>query len=215
MLKFCIFFVLILTKILIIMKKMLFIFGLLAITSLNSCSENELENLSNTNISETKINQVLNEKDSETQKLMYSSLNPDEKLSIWDRKLSILLTDKKLNKQQKELLIELKNNISSDVFNNKLLNDEKEIFKNVYSKSFLEKAKKVFSNQFIVTSFYTLSSKTYNGENSCSCNIGAIFTCSYKIECRTIKVCKPTNSGCGFMTAFECDGNCDVLNPNS
>ena len=115
------------------MKKV--IFGLivsLALFNLISCSDNnEIERTS----SNKRISQVLNEKNYTTQKIMYSLLNEEEKLKIWNDKIENILQKNNLTKEQSDLIYELKNNISLNLFNDGERNDEREIFKSIFVKN--------------------------------------------------------------------------------
>lgn len=201
-----------------IMKKVFAIFGLAISSILFSCSENESINSSKEIVNESKISQVLNEKDYESQKLMYNNLSSDEKYKLWNDKIEKIINKNNLNEEQKTLLQELKKNMFVGIFDETENNDKAEIFKNIYVKDFLKKASKIFNREFIRANFYYISKisseRRYSGESSCSCNIGATFTCTYRIECRSLQTCRSSTSGCGFLGAFECNGNCDVLNPN-
>lgn len=200
------------------MKKSIVIFGLLIGLTIISCSQNDLNRDSNLSVNTSKINQVLNVHDYESQKLMYISLTSEEKFNLWNNKLDVLLQNDFLNMEQKNLLKDLKKELFVDFFDSSENNDKAEIFKNIYIKDFLHKASKIFTADYIHNNFYTISNnsqnKVYYGVSGCTCNIGATFTCTYHIECKSLKTCRESSSGCGFLMAFECNGNCDVLNPN-
>lgn len=198
------------------MKKLFSIFVLLVLFTFYSCSESETTNTSNENINVSKIAEVLKEQDYDTQKLMYLNLTSDEKFKLWDDKLVKLQGDKRLSLNQRELIKELRSQFDSEVFVEKKYNDKAEVFKNIYAKDFLKRAEVLFDRNFIRDNFYNISTNLLGKlvTKSCSCNIGATFTCTYKIECRSIQNCNSSSNGCGFLGAFECNGNCDVLNPN-
>lgn len=200
------------------MKETIAIFGLLIGLTIISCSQNDLNRDSNLSVNTSKINQVLNEKVSEIQKLMYSSLNPEEKLFIWNRKISVLLNDEKLNTQQKELLTELKNNLTSDVFDQNVENYNRTIFKTVYSVEFLEKANELFNKEYILKSFYELTSMQSSVNfksvtSNCNCSKASAVTCALggtqesPLICGTAK-CKVKSESCGWLWQYDCDGQC-------
>ena len=199
------------------MKKLFTILSVFVLLSLSSCSESETTNTSNENINVSKIAEVLKEQDYDTQKLMYLNLTSDEKFKLWDDKLVKLQGDKRLSLNQRELIKELRGQFDSEVFLEKKYNDKAEVFKNIYVKDFLKKAEVLFDRNFIRDNFYNISTNRLgNSETmSCSCNVGATFTCTYNIDCRSLQVCNSSSNGCGFLGVFECNGNCDVLHPNS
>jgi hypothetical protein len=195
------------------MKKV--IFGLitsLALFNLVSCSNNnEIEETA----SNKRISQVLNEKNYATQKIMYSLLNEEEKFKIWNDKIENILQKNNLTKEQSDLIYELKNNISLNLFKDGERNDEREIFKTIFVKNFLKKTVNVFTEDFIVNNFYYLSensARTVFGNADdladCTCNIGSMWSCSGSFECKETDKCADTTSGCGFLTFFECTGRC-------
>ena len=168
---------------------------------MSSCSESETTNTSNENINVSKIAEILKEQDYDTQKLMYLNLTSDEKFKLWDDKLVKLQGDKRLSLNQRELIKELRGQFDSEVFLEKKYNDKAEV---------------LFDRNFIRDNFYNISTNRLgNSETmSCSCNVGATFTCTYNIDCRSLQVCNSSSNGCGFLGVFECNGNCDVLHPN-
>jgi len=193
------------------MKKVIFgLIASLALFNLVSCSDNtEIEEISSNN----RISQVLNEKNYATQKIMYSLLNEEEKLKIWNDKIENILQKNNFTKEQSDLIYELKNNISLNLFKDGERNNEREIFKTIFVKNFLKKTVNVFSEDFIVSNFYYINENTAKvapiGDLSdCTCNIGSMWSCSGSFECKDTNKCADTTSGCGFLTMFECTGRC-------
>ena len=196
------------------MKKVIFsLIASLALFNLISCSDNnEIEETS----SNKRISQVLNEKNYATQKIMYSLLNEEEKFKIWSYKIDNILQKNNLTKEQSDLIYELKNNLSLNLFKDGERNDEREIFKTIFVKNFLKKTINVFNEDFIVSNFYYItenSSKVAGGGEfgdlpDCTCNIGSMWSCSGSFECKETNKCADTTSGCGFLTFFECTGRC-------
>lgn len=198
------------------MKKVIFgLIASLALFNLISCSDNnEIEE----NSSNKRISQVLNEKNYTTQKIMYSLLNEEEKFKIWNDKIENILQKNNLTKEQSDLIYELKNNISLNLFKNGERNDEREIFKTIFVKNFLKKTVNVFSEDFIVSNFYYItdnSSKVDGGGEfvdlpNCTCNKGSMWSCggNSSFECKSSNKCTSTTSGCGFFGLFECNGRC-------
>lgn len=195
------------------MKKLIFgLIASIALFNLISCSDNnEIEETS----SNKRISQVLNEKNYATQKIMYSLLNEEEKFKIWSDKIDNILQKNNLTKEQSDLIYELKNNLSLNLFKDGERNDEREIFKTIFVKNFLKKTVNVFTEDFIVDNFYYLSENSArtvfaNADDlpDCTCNIGSMWSCSGSFECKETNKCADTASGCGFLTFFECTGRC-------
>lgn len=193
------------------MKKVIFgLIASLALFNLVSCSDsNEIDEISRNK----RISQVLNEKNYATQKIMYSLLNEEEKFKIWNDKIENIIQNNNLTKEQSDLLYELKNNISVNLFKDREKNDEREIFKTIFVKNFLKKTINVFSEDFIVSNFYYINYDTAKlapiGDlPDCTCNIGSMWSCSGSFECKETNKCADTTSGCGFLTFFECTGRC-------
>ncbi|GEM54013.1 hypothetical protein B0A58_03540 [Flavobacterium branchiophilum NBRC 15030 = ATCC 35035] len=208
------------------MKKLMFLFAFIMFTFL-SCSDNENANSQNSaQIVNTKINEVLKEKNIISQKIMYNLLSKEDKFKIWNDRLTKIIHNDKLTEQQLNLLNDLKSQLSVSLFNNDSMNDNREIFKNVYIKTFLKKSIAVFSEEFIYNNFYTLSNKSNDQiisreivlennivgpKSKCTCNIGSIWSCSGLGTCRRSD-CEPTQNwgGCGFLMFFDCNGKCFI-----
>ncbi|MEZ4853034.1 bacteriocin fulvocin C-related protein [Flavobacterium sp.] len=192
------------------MKKS-FLTLIIIVLVLNSCStDSELEV---SKISSQKISEVVNEKNLSVQKLKYSLLSKEDKFSIWENKINNLINDN-LNDEQKSLILDLKNHLNVSIFDDDLNNDTREIFKTVYSKQFLEKANTIFSEEFIITNFYYINYKFYDGENSnCNCTSQSSVTCLSTIQnplfCKKgYADCKQSLKNCGFLLRYDCDGMC-------
>lgn len=197
------------------MKKLLLI-AVLCI-SLFSCSNSDETQTD----SQSKISQVLSEKDETSQRLMYGLLSKEEKFHIWDDKIKKIINSNTLSQEQLILMNDLQNQITPNLFDDSKANDEREIFKNIYVKNFLEKASVIFSHEFIYENFFVISSRPVvleivpiedNGGSKppCGCNIGSIWSCAMSHPCKSTNKCTTTMEGCGFATMFECNGNCFV-----
>lgn len=214
------------------MKKLLllFVISLIASCSQDSTTEGKLV----AEKSEFKINQMLNEKDPENQKLKYILLSSQEKHSIWLNKYESLvnngstLTSKGmlLNDKQKELIEELKNKLTQNIFDEND-NNEKEYFRNIYVPNFIKRAQKVFTYDQIGSLFYKLSESPTNISHEkqsasarvasgwvrdCNCDKGAFFSCQWGGDkCDGQASCKQTFSGCGFNWMYACNGLCRAI----
>jgi hypothetical protein len=186
----------------------LFLFISLLFISI-SCSTDD--NTLNEGINQSKINEVLNQNDYETQKVMYRMLNQNEKLTLWDNKINNLILNNNLNKKQVELLNELKINLKTEIFN-QVSSENKTIFKTVFVKDFLNKSKSVFASEFFFDNFYNIQLKIAPIDSElpdCTCNKGSAFSCGWNsVTCRESDKCSDTDDGCGFLLLYSCNGRC-------
>lgn len=188
------------------MKKLILSLSI-TISLLCSCTNND--DLVTKN-SDARISNVLKEKNYDSQKLMYRMLSNDEKRMIWIEKIDNLISIKKFNSKQIDLLIDLKSNLTVDLFDESSNNDKKAVFKTVYVKQFLKKSEKVFSPEEFNDYFYSITSKAITPP-SCSCNIGSIYSCAgVSSDCVKTTFCTVSTVGCGFLTMFECTGRCYI-----
>lgn len=177
-----------------------------------SCTSNDALETKN---SSSRISSVLNEKNYESQKLMYQLLSKEEKHKIWTDKIDILILDSSLSDQQINLLNDLKNHLNNNLFDKTQNNDDREVFKTIYAKDFLSKAKNLFSYKYIYENFFTINGNISLSKTGtpplpvCSCNQGSIFSCAgISADCKATDKCRNDSDGCGFLGMFECNGNC-------
>lgn len=174
-----------------------------------SCSDNQQKNSVN-----LKINAVLNEKNYDSQKLMYQMLSKNEQYQLWKDKIEKLVSDTNLNNQQIMLINDLKNHININLFEKISNNDEKEVFKSIYVKDFLNKAKSLFTYEYVYVNFFTINGnislfKIDDIKPVCSCNQSSIWSCAMgAYTCKETDKCRKDSDGCGFLGFYECNGNC-------
>jgi hypothetical protein len=174
-----------------------------------SCSDNQQKNSVN-----LKINAVLNEKNYDSQKLMYQMLSKNEQYQLWKDKIEKLVSDTNLNNQQITLINDLKNHININLFEKISNNDEKEVFKSIYVKDFLNKAKSLFTYEYVYVNFFTINGnislfKIDDIKPVCSCNQSSIWSCAMgAYTCKETDKCRKDSDGCGFLGFYECNGNC-------
>lgn len=177
-----------------------------------SCSDNEAFEKQN---NESKISAVLKEENYDTQKIMYRMLSNEEKLQLWQDKLSTMIQIDELNEKQIDLIKDLKAHLNADLFDNNGNNDKREIFKNVYAKDFLKKSQSLFTPKYFTENFYNISNRIAiddDGPNKpdCTCNQSSIWSCVGLPDCKASDKCDTTTDGCGFLGFSECDGRCYV-----
>ncbi len=179
-------------------------------------SESEISRIDNINY-QKRINQVINENDNSTQRIMYSMLDKEDKHKFWRDKIENLLKEKSLDSKQIYALILVLNSLSTDIFDDKD-NDSKIVFKTFQAEALIKELVKNFDTKFISENFYSLRNggigivppPDLDGDavKDCTCNIGSTFSCSAGVECKRYGSCKASGSGCGFLWGFPCDGNC-------
>lgn len=205
------------------MRKILFSLAVLFV-SLTSCSGDGDNNDTGTNSSSNKriagvsqsVSDVLEEKDYDTQKTMYLMLSAEDKHSLWDYKIGILLSENNLTLDQGDLIKNFQDSLTDDIFKE---GDDKEVFKNVNIKDFLAAAELVFTSDndkdLITNTFYTVARKlpavlTPNTPiltKPCTCHKGSMWSCPVSIDCKKA-YCTETDEGCGFFGMYECNGRC-------
>lgn len=214
------------------MKKLLLLFVICLIASCSQDSTTEEALVAEK--SEFKINQMLNEKDLESQKIKYALLSSEEKHTIWLNKYESLVNNSTslthkgmlLNDKQKKLIEELKDKLTQNVFDQND-NNEKEYFRNIYVPNFLKRAQKVFTYDQMGSLFYKLSESPTNSSHEkqsasariasgwvrdCNCDKGAFFSCQWGGDkCDGQASCQQTYNGCGFNWMWACNGLCRAV----
>ena len=192
------------------MKKLILTLGIV-LSLFSSCSNDDsLKNEEN-----SRISAVLKEENYDAQKIMYRMLSNEEKLQLWQDKLSTMILNDGLNEKQINLIQDLKAHLNANLFDNSGNNDKREIFKNVYAKDFLKKSQSLFTPKYFTESFYNISNRIAiddDGPNKpdCTCNQSSIWSCVGLPDCKASDKCDSTTDGCGFLGFSECDGRCYV-----
>jgi hypothetical protein len=179
-------------------------------------SESEISGIANVNY-QKRINQVINENDNSTQRIMYSMLDKEDKYKFWHDKIEKLLQEKSLDNRQIYALNLVLKSLSTEIFDDNE-NDSKIVFRTFQANTLIEELSKNFDTKFIIENFYSLRNggvgivppPDLDGDavKDCTCNIGSTFSCSAGVECKRYGSCKASGSGCGFLWGFPCDGNC-------
>ena len=208
------------------MKKLITI---CVLTLLFSCSKNnnliEIEN-----VNQSKITQILENRNLSEQKMQYSLLNKEEKLTLWNSKLNKISNTYTLNKRQLQLINEFNNKINSSHY--KYNSDEQIYLKTVVIPKYLKRLKKEFTINQIGAIFYTISyqldpitqqradSGLYEpgdqdgggGTGNCNCNKNSMVSCKWlnAPSCLNKKCNEPSSTSCGFGGFYECNGICNI-----
>ena len=179
-----------------------------------SCSNDEKMN--NQNINEMKINQVLKMK-GESQVLAYMMLNPEEKLQIWESKLTeILNSNKKLNNEQRAFIGEMKLTLDVKYLGSSGIKDKKYLD---YLANMKIKGLKIFSKEQLVNYFSSLNyddSLVNHTEDGVHCNCSSSDDWCITGDCFYWGACSTADGGCGWWLQETCNGFCakkNVLTP--
>lgn len=190
------------------MKKILFIclVGLVQF----GCSKNEDALIpidENVSVNLLKIKNVSDMNEQETKKVAYLLLNDKEKFTFWDSRFSKVLKDEKFSDDQRQLFKVLIKNLKTEVFSNDD-NDYKSYFKDIFVKNYLVELQKKFTRSEIEDIFYNVDNRIA-APRICDCNRNSMFGCGTSGNCfGTCDSNSITNSGCGFLWAWECNAKC-------
>jgi len=167
-----------------------------------------------------KIETVVNTTSKSEQRIAYRLLNSFEKYTLWINKLQNLThkkrsIDNKFTSQQIVLLIQLKNDIKIEYFEEN--SDSKEFFQNIYIPNFMEKVIPLFTHDQIYQLFYSISYTEIipTGQPGgfedglCECNVNSAWSCEwFQDNCEENDVCIE-ETGCGFFFGWICNGMCN------
>ena len=95
------------------MKKVFYALSFIVLSFYSCTNDSGLES---SEVSKEKISEVINELNLSTQKMKYGMLNKNEKFLLWENKIIVLMEDLEINNEQKNLLNDLKNNLSASIF---------------------------------------------------------------------------------------------------
>lgn len=184
--------------------------SLAASITFSSCSKVEISDAKSTlRFDNSALNQVVFEKNSHLQKVMYNSLSASEKLELWSKKFDIILNSRKLSSAQRTFLIEIKGILNTNLFENSNTNkfDDRLIKQKAFELFGVDEAYNILS---------TLRTETDLGEpqyfqptTECVCSIESSW-CG-NILCGQ-DICRE-GSGCGTLFLYTCDGKCNRNKP--
>ena len=192
---------------------------ILALVVLNfSCNKANNQNEDFSVVSKTE--KVIAMSDKEAQKVAFSEhLSPGEKFLLWINKLNFILNQTPdINSAQRQLVLDLKQNISEDIFSGISSRDQ---FMNIFGNAWLLKAEKSFGRELFIVFFTSISldfvEKNSSGTTNlvvpkCKCSAISDY-CATDYRCNANIDCEQSSFGCGFLGLFICDGRC-FYNPN-
>lgn len=197
------------------MRKLIYsVFSSLFFLIVISCSSEDKTNYQA--INEIKISQVLRMK-GESQILAYKLLNPEEKIHIWETKLTkILNSNKTLNNEQRIFIDEVKLTLDIKYFGSSGINDKQYMD---YLAMMKIKGLKIFSKEQLVNYFSSLNyddSLVYQTEDGVHCNCNSSDDWCITGDCFYWGACSTADGGCGWWLQETCNGFCakkNVLTP--
>jgi len=170
-------------------------------------------------VQENQVNQILQMNTGEA-RLAFNLLDNETKLAFTKRKLQIISNHTSLNKVQKALVNEVASSLTIKMYED---GPEKIKFKTT-ADILLNKLNKSFTREEIIAYFFDIGKTAFRSTDTgnlvvlladqppsyggdCHCHIGSDFAfCSN--GCNYTYGCNRSNSGCGFMFVWECNGKC-------
>ncbi|MBN8697326.1 MAG: bacteriocin fulvocin C-related protein [Bacteroidetes bacterium] len=148
------------------------------------------------------------------QKQLFNTLKPEQKAGLWKDKINEVLNKNDFNNYQMELLKELLNNISKELYIPGSMQEKQ--FKEVFHKEWIAKAK----GQFIFDDLVIIVGSLDTFENNkgpisggggdrvddCECSTSSDW-CSMNMTCKTSR-CIDSAHGCGTLWTYSCKGMC-------
>ena len=180
------------------MKKI--IFGIVATLLLISCENDNLESIN----SDAKVNQILKLESQNEQKLAYSFLNPQEKVTIWKKHLDLMLTSNDYNNKQINFINNLQKSLTINFFS------DKSKAKDTFNKKIISEGLRIFSKKelyFLITSLSTNSRLQQPPPiSTCGCSTSSDWCLSG--HCNGTAYCLRDSDNCGTFWDYTCNGDC-------
>lgn len=217
------------------MKNVNIFFILLSVLFFYSCKKEEeivdINQQLNLDNGKLLLQGISNLRTTEIKRNAYTTLSGDERLQYWVAKLNNQLEVPSYSTQQKDLLAELKQQLTSEIFKK---GDKRVIFFTVWFPNWINRCERHFTDIQIYNIAYSLEELTFKknksgtpvltlaggesgGETSCICALHSRFTCpSYTLgwppsvtwgTCTKVNACVAQTSGCGALTDQDCDGD--------
>ena len=179
------------------MKKILLLWVLF---TLLSCENENLESIN----SDVKINQILELKSLNEQKLAYSLLKPQEKVNIWKKHLELMISTNNYNNEQINFINNLQKSLTINFFSNKSKTND------TFNKKIISEGLKIFSKKelyFLVASLSTSSRLQQPPPiSTCGCSTASDWCISG--DCNGTAYCLRDSDNCGTWWNYTCNGDC-------
>lgn len=173
------------------------------------------------------INAVKRLSSTTDQRLAYNLLSDAEKETLWKQKLTDLLNTEALTFMQRSHIEKLSSFITIGIFEKTIKNEEAIV---LFAKNWCLEGLNYFTKNEIIKIAFTINNSGFNGDQlkstsaiinsgsddpdyyveedkGCNCNLTSAFSCN---SCSESISCKPSNSGCGFICYYPCDGYCSA-----
>lgn len=171
-----------------------------------------------------KLNVIYNIRDNGARRTAYLMLNTAEKFAFWDNLTTIKIEATTLSSSQKALLFDVQRTYITSAIVNTQNEDYKSILKTIYLPALTQQLiAQGISNTIQVNIFSTgliddnlpMFAGHVTGGRGCTCNQGSSITCTGPShgKCEPNSGCAGHPYGCGFLFAFNCNGECAHINP--
>jgi hypothetical protein len=177
------------------MRRILFL-GVLF--TLLSCENDNLETIN----SDAKVNQILELESQNEQKLAYSFLKPQEKVTIWKKHLDLMISSNDYNNEQINFINNLQKSLTINFFS------EKSKAKDTFNKKTISEGLIIFSKKelyFLINSLST-NSRLQPPISTCGCSTSSDWCLSG--NCNGTAYCLRDSDNCGTFWDYTCNGDC-------
>jgi hypothetical protein len=176
---------------------------ILAVLFFASCEKNGTYVNEENQINEIAIAQVQTSQNPVEQKSMYKLLNSSEKAEIWKQKFRTALLNQDLNSEQRDFLVKLEKYVSHELFASKVKHDDTEIKSSAIRLFGVSIAQSLLTN--LSQSF---SLQVASSGRGCGCSTDSNW-CGGNSTCDRGN-CGYSQSGCGTLWWYGCDGSCQA-----
>jgi hypothetical protein len=194
------------------MKKLI---ALIFIIPILSCSKSK-EIDSHNSLDYLKIEKVETELEQQKQLDMYIALNSEERLEIWNNRITNFIKSGKLTASQKDILNFVSRKLDKSVFEldvkgtTKARDIETEITPMVLKSFSKQEMKQILGSLKPIGKNYKSGLKPNSIKTGCECNGSSVWDCD-----RCTGGCSQSAHGCGTFLLFSCNYMCAGIPPNN
>lgn len=195
------------------MKNLLLPAFLVLLFSCSKINESPIDKINSVNFE--KVEMVESELEQQKQLDMYLSLNSEERLKIWNNRISSFMESGKLSSQQKEILKIVSSKLTNSIFDldqsalAKAREIETEITPLVLKSFSKGEMKEILASLKPIGKNYKSGLKPNSVQTACQCNGSSVWDCD-----RCTGGCSQDAHGCGTFLLFSCNYLCAGIAPN-
>lgn len=152
------------------------------------------------------------------QKLTYSKLNEENKLSLWNEKLALEIqneTESQKKAYLKKLRLFIQNMFTNKLLSNEILSQAKlleaEGFATLGKIRLIELAKSPGLNINAASFSHSVIANDIPSTGTCECAVASDYCPSHKHCLAPSKGCSGGDTACGFLLLYICDGSCITI----